>query len=89
MQGTDLKPSSDFKDAWSEAITERLEELHQSQAWLARAVDVHPSTINRILKAGICPHDELKWKIAGAPEMRMDRLWSWPKITPPNPQQAA
>lgn len=73
----------DLLQGWAETIKDRLTEMDRKPAWLARQVDVHPSTISRILKGDLNPNDELKWKIAAALSMRMDLLWAWPKIVPP------
>lgn len=75
----------DLIEAWGEGILEELTSQHRSQKWLADCVDVHPSTIHRIVTGDLNPNDELKWKIAGALGVRMDRLFAWPKIVPPSP----
>lgn len=78
----------DLHESWGEAIKEALGD--RPLAWLAHEVGVNPSTIHRIVvghpKTGrrLCPSDELKWKIAGALGVRMDRLWAWPAIVPPH-----
>lgn len=75
----------DVHEGWGEAIKERLAELEYSQNWLARAIDKDPGTVSRIVAGKLNPSDEIKWLIAGALRMRMDRLWEWPRIIPPFP----
>lgn len=83
MQEPSLKPSSDIHRGWGEEVQDELGD--RTITWLAHKVDVHPTTILRIIRGEICPNDELKLKIAGALGVRMDKLWAWPKIVPPDP----
>lgn len=75
----------DVHEGWGEAIKERLAELGRSQNWLARAIDKDPGTVSRIVAGKLNASDEIKWLIAGALEVRMDRLWEWPRVVPPFP----
>ncbi len=86
-----LRDMQDLLAAWGEAIEEALAAMSppRSHRWLARQVDVHSTTIDRIVKGELNPNDELKWKIAGALSQRMDVLWGWPKIVPPMPVPVA
>lgn len=59
-----------------------------TNAALADLCGVHETTIIRIRHGKLNPNDELKWKIAGALGVRMDQLWAWPRIVPPNPRAA-
>lgn len=82
-----LRNVQDLHHAWGEAVRDALGD--RTLAWLAKTVDVHPATITRIVKGELVPNDELKWKIAGALGVRMDRLWAWPTVIPPAPTVAA
>ena len=79
----------DLLEGWAAEIAAELNRQDRKPAWLARQVDVHQSTISRILAGKLNPNDELKWKIAGALGVRMNVLWAWPAITPPHPLRAA
>lgn len=86
-----LRHVQDLLSGWGEAVDEALAELQppRSHRWLARQCDVHPTTIDRIVRGELNPNDELKFKIAGALGKRMDILWGWPKIIPPHPTAVA
>lgn len=77
----------DLAKGWGEAIEEALN--GRSHRWLAQQVGVHPTTIDRIIKGELDPNNELKFKIAGVLQQRMDVLWAWPKIVPPMPMAVA
>lgn len=75
----------DVHEGWGERLSEEMASRSLTNAALAEACDVHETTIIRIRRGVLCPNDELKWKIAGALGLRMDRLWAWPQIVPPHP----
>ncbi len=79
----------DLHEGWGERLAEEMGARNLTNAALATTCGVHETTIIRIRRGTLCPNDELKWKIAGALGLRMDRLWEWPKIVPPSPQGAA
>ena len=84
-----MRHMQDLHMGWGEKVSEAREDRGLSQKQLALACGVHPSTILRVEAGDICPNDELKWKIAGALGIRMDRLWAWPMVVPPSPVEVA
>lgn len=76
----------DLHKGWGEGLAGEMADRKLTKKALADAVEVHPSTIGRILEGTLNPNDELKWKIAGALHKRMDELWAWPRVIPPSPQ---
>lgn len=78
----------DLHEAWGEEIARSLKDMDMSARELARRCGVSPSTICRIISGKRNADDELKFKIAGALEMRMDLLFSYPRIVPPSPVAA-
>lgn len=79
----------DLHEGWAEGLAREMAEQEMSPAKLAKACGVHQSTIKRILDVEMVPSDELKWKIAGALQKRMDEIWPWPRVIPPMPAVAA
>ena len=73
----------DLHAGWGEKVRELREERGLSVRELARRCDVHHTTILRIETGQLCPHDALKWRLAGVLGERMDVLWAWPRIVPP------
>lgn len=78
----------DLHEGWAAALAVEMAEQSVSPAELARRCGVHQSTIKRVLDAKMVPSDELKWKICGALSLRMDQLYSYPRVVPPMPQVA-
>lgn len=76
-------------EGWAEGLAAEMAEQDVSPAELARRCGVNQSTIARVLKVEMVPSDDLKWKIAGALEKRMDELWPWPRVIPPSPAVVA
>ena len=76
----------DLYEGWGSALKDELNARNMSHGELARRVGVHSSTIGRIVAGTINANDELKWKIAGALGLRMDQLWAYPRIVPPQPE---
>ena len=83
-----LRHMQDLHEGWGERLTEEMGARNLTNVGLAAICDVHETTIIRIRRGQLCPNDELKWKIAGAIGIRMDRLWAWPTVIPPSPQRA-
>lgn len=79
----------DLHEGWGERLTDEMTARNLTNAALALECGVHETTIIRIRQGRLCPNDELKWKIAGALGIRMDRLWEWPKVVPPKPSGVA
>lgn len=84
----------DLLEAWGQEVAAVLADFYgpnkpMSQGELARRCGVNVSTISRFLNGKLNPNDELKWKIAGALGQRMDQLFAWPRIVPPQPVEAA
>jgi transcriptional regulator with XRE-family HTH domain len=76
-------------EAWGERIRERRSALKLTQYDLAELAGCAQSMLSKIEAGVVCPSDELKWKIAGALRMRVDRLFAYPSIVPPVPSQPA
>lgn len=73
----------DVYDGWRERLLTELAEREWDYKELAKRIEVDPSTAHRIVTGKIeCPSDALKWRIAGALGLRMDRLWAWPSVVP-------
>lgn len=75
----------DLHAGWGERVAEERAACGMTKAALAARCGVEPSTITRIESGVMCPRDELKWKLAGALGVRMDVLFAWPRIVPPDP----
>lgn len=76
----------DLLEAWGEEIRRQLSMLGKPNRWLAEKCGVHSTTIDRVVLGKLNPNDELKYKIAGALGVRMDKLFAWPAIVPPDPK---
>lgn len=76
----------DLLEGWGAEVKKLMDEQGLSARKLAAMVDVHQTTILRIIAGQLNPNDELKWKIAGALCERMDVLWAWPRMVPPKPK---
>ncbi len=75
----------DIHDGWGERVRERRHDCGLKLRELAELCDVSEGTMSRVELGKLPPNDDLKWKIAGALRVRMDRLWAWPTIVPPHP----
>lgn len=73
----------DVYEGWRDRLKEELADRGWDYKELARRIDVDPSATHRILSGKTeCPSDALKWRIASALGLRMDRLWAWPAVVP-------
>lgn len=73
----------DVYEGWRDRLNDELADRGWDYKELAKRIDVDPSTTHRIVNGKIeCPSDALKWRIAGALGLRMDRLWAWPSVVP-------
>ncbi len=75
----------DLHEGWAEALKAEMADQGVTRAELARRCGVQQSTIKRILDVRMVPSDEMKWKICGALSLRMDHLYSYPRVVPPMP----
>lgn len=80
---------TDTHKAWGERIRQSRELKGWTIAKLANEVGVHETTILRIERGELVANDELKWKLAGVFQVRMDLMWAWPTVTPPVPEAIA
>lgn len=76
-------------ESWGERIRERRAALKLTQYDLAEAVGCAQSMLSKIEAGMVCPSDDLKWRLAGALGMRVDRLFAWPAVVPPYPNPKA
>lgn len=79
----------DLHEGWGEEIARCMKEQGVSGRELARRCGVDASQISRVISGKRNADDELKWKIAGALGVRMDLLFSYPRVVPPAPLAAA
>jgi len=80
---------SETHKAWGEKVRHEREKKGWTIARLAAESGVHETTILRIERGTLIANDDLKWKLAGIFQARMDWLWAWPTITPPIPEAVA
>lgn len=78
-------PVQDVHDGWAEQIRERRLDKGLKLREFAELCGVTEATMSRIENGKLAPNDGLKWKIAGVFGVRMDRMWAWPTIVPPQP----
>lgn len=75
----------DLHEGWAAGLATLMEEAGLSKRRLATESGVHESTIGRILRAELCPSDEVKFRICGVLGKRPDEVWPWPRLIPPHP----
>lgn len=56
-------------------IASRLAELHRSQGWLAKHLDVNPGYVSRVVRGKVIPKVSTAYKLAGILQCAIEDLW--------------
>lgn len=80
-----MRIMQDLHEGWAQILATLMAEAEISNRRMARETALHESTIGRILRAEICPTDEVKFRICGVLNKRLDEVFPWPRLIPAHP----
>lgn len=67
---------------WGELLGEEMDARGLTNSSLARLCGCEDTTIMRIRAGKVVASEKLRWKIAAALGVRMDKLWVYPALVP-------